>query len=196
MNTTNLKVDGYLRRATKWRDELEELRRILVDCDLTEELKWGKPCYTFQDSNIIIIGEFKECCVLSFIKGALLKDSHRVLAKPGENSQSARVIRFTTVRDVVKMEPVLKAYIDEAIQVEKAGLKVKLKKITERAIPAELQDKFKELPALKAAFKALTPGRQRAYYLYFAAAKQSTTRASRVEKCVQRILKGKGLNDP
>jgi uncharacterized protein YdeI (YjbR/CyaY-like superfamily) len=195
MNRMNPKIDAFLRRAKKWQAELKELRRIVVDSPLTEELKWRQPCYTFQKSNVLIISGFKECCVLSFIKGALLKDAQGILVKPGPNSQSARVIRFTNVRQIVKLEPILKAYIDEAIEVEKAGLKVKFKKITQHKIPAELQDKFDEIPSLKTAFRALTPGRQRAYLLYFSAAKQSKTRESRIEKCKQRILKGKGLDD-
>ncbi len=195
MNKMNPKVDAFLRRAKKWQGELKELRRIVLDSQLTEELKWYQPCYTFEKNNVLIISGFKECCVLSFIKGALLKDAKRILAKPGENTQSARVIRFTNVPDIVEMEPILKAYIREAIEVEKAGLKVKFKKITEHKIPEELQNKFDEIPALKTAFHALTPGRQRAYILYFSAAKQSKTRQSRIEKCMQRIRKGKGLDD-
>jgi uncharacterized protein YdeI (YjbR/CyaY-like superfamily) len=191
----NPKVDAFLRRAKKWREEMAELRRIILDCPLTEELKWRQPCYTFQKSNIVIMSGFKESCVLSFIKGALLKDAKRILVKPGENTQSARVIRFTNVQQIVEIEPILKAYIHEAIKVEKAGLKVNFKKITEHKIPEELQNKFDEIPALKTAFRALTPGRQRAYILYFSAPKQSKTRQSRVEKCRQQILKGKGLND-
>jgi uncharacterized protein YdeI (YjbR/CyaY-like superfamily) len=195
MSKLNPKVDAYLRRAKKWREEMAELRRIVLDCPLTEELKWRAPCYTFQNSNVVLIGAFKEYCVLSFVKGALLKDAKRILVKPGENTQAVRVIRFTEVREITKIEPTLKAYLHEAIEVEKAGLKVKLKKITERKIPEELQDKFAENPALKTAFRALTPGRQRAYLLHFSAAKQSKTRTSRIEKCMPRILKGKGLAD-
>jgi uncharacterized protein YdeI (YjbR/CyaY-like superfamily) len=195
MNPMNPKVDGYLRRAKKWQKELQELRRIVLDCPLTEELKWRAPCYTFQNNNIVLIGAFKEYCVLNFIKGALLKDAKGVLVKPGENTQVARVIRFTNVREIVAMEPTLKAYINEAIEAEKAGLKVKLKKITEHTVPEELQNKLDEIPALRTAFGALTPGRQRAYLLYFSAPKQSKTRESRVEKCMQRILHGKGLDD-
>ena len=185
----------YLRKAKKWQGELKELRRIILDSELTEEVKWRVPCYTFQNSNIVILGAFKEYCVLTFVKGALLKDAHGILSKPGENTQSARLIRFIHVRDIVKLQPILKAYIDEAIEVEKAGLKVIFKKITERKVPEELQKKLDEIPAFKAAFHALTPGRQRAYLLYFSAAKQSKTRESRVEKCMQQILNGKGLDD-
>jgi uncharacterized protein YdeI (YjbR/CyaY-like superfamily) len=192
----NPKVDGYLRRAKKWREEMEKLRRISLDCGLTEELKWGKPCYTFptsagrQESNIVIIQGFKEFCALLFCKGALLKDRSGVLKKFGW--QAARRIPFTNVREIVKMESILKAYIREAK--EKAGLKVSLKKNPE-PVPEELQNKLDEIPALKAAFEALTPGRQRGYILYFSGAKQSKTRESRVEKCMPQILNGKGLND-
>jgi uncharacterized protein YdeI (YjbR/CyaY-like superfamily) len=186
----NPTVDGYLRRAKKWQKEMEKLRRISLACGLTEELKWGKPCYTFQKSNIVIIQGFKEFCALLFCKGALLKDRHGILKKFGW--QAARRIPFTNVREIVEMEPILKAYLHEAK--EKAGLKVNYKKKPER-IPEELQNKLDEIPALKTAFKALTPGRQRGYILYFSAAKQSKTRESRVEKCVQQILKRKGLND-
>jgi uncharacterized protein YdeI (YjbR/CyaY-like superfamily) len=195
MNKKNPKVDAFLRKAKKWQRELKELRRIVLDCGLTEELKWYQPCYTFQNGNVLIISGFKEYCVLSFIKGALLKDAKGILVKPGENTQSARVIRFTKVQQIVEMEPILKAYIDEAIEVEKAGLKVKLKKITQHTISEELQHKFKAIPSLKTAFRALTPGRQRAYLLYFSAAKQSKTRESRVDKCMRQILNGKGLDD-
>jgi len=191
----NPKVDGYLRRAKKWREELEKLRMIILGCQLTEELKWGKPCYTFQNSNIVITIPFKESCALLFCKGALLNDANGILIQPTENTQAARQIRFTNVREIVKMEPVLKAYIYEAIEVEKAGLEVNYKKISEFIIPEELQNKLDEIPALRTAFDALTPGRQRGYLLYFSAPKQSKTRASRVEKCVSQILKGKGLND-
>jgi len=195
MNRMNPKVDGYLRRAKKWREELEKLRMIILGCQLTEELKWGKPCYTFQNSNIVITIPFKESCALLFCKGALLNDANGILIQPTENTQAARQIRFTNVREIVKMEPVLKAYIYEAIEVEKAGLEVNYKKISEFIIPEELQNKLDEIPALRTAFDALTPGRQRGYLLYFSAPKQSKTRASRVEKCVSQILKGKGLND-
>jgi uncharacterized protein YdeI (YjbR/CyaY-like superfamily) len=191
----NPKVDGYLRKSKQWQEELRALRTIFLDSELTEEVKWRHPCYTFQERNIVIIGRFKECCMLNFVKGALLKDARGILVKPGENTQASRVIRFTNVQQIIELEPVLKAYINDAIEVEKAGLKVKFKKITEFKIPAELQNKFNEIPALKTAFTALTPGRQRAYLLYFSAAKQSKTREARVEKCMQQILKGKGLDD-
>jgi len=192
MNKMNPKVDGYLRRAKKWQQEMKKLRRISLDCGLTEELKWGKPCYTFQKSNIVIIQGFKEFCALLFTKGALLKDPKGILKKFGW--QAPRRIPFTNVREIVEMEPVLKAYIREAMEVEKAGLKVTLRKNPE-PIPEELQNKLDESPALKAAFEALTPGRQRGYILYFSRAKQSKTRESRVEKCMRQILNGKGLND-
>ncbi|HEX4052871.1 MAG TPA: DUF1801 domain-containing protein [Tepidisphaeraceae bacterium] len=191
----NPKVDGYLRKSKQWQNELQKLRMIILDCGLTEEVKWRVPCYTFQGSNVLFMGRFKESCVLSFIKGVLLKDAKGILIQQTENSQSVRVIRFTNVREIVEMETILKAYIYEAIEVEKAGLKVKLKKIAEFIIPVELQNRLDEIPALKTAFAALTPGRQRAYLLYFSGAKQSITRASRVEKCMRRILNGKGLDD-
>ena len=192
MNRMNPKVDGYLRRAKKWQEEMKKLRRISLDCGLTEELKWGKPCYTFQKSNIVIIQGFKEFCALLFCKGALLNDPNGILRKFGW--QAARRIPFSNVREIVEIEPSLKAYIREAIEAEKAGLTVTLKKNPE-PIPEELQNKLDEIPALKAAFDALTPGRQRGYILYFSAAKQSKTRESRVEKCMPQILNGKGLND-
>jgi uncharacterized protein YdeI (YjbR/CyaY-like superfamily) len=195
MNTMNPKVDVYFSKAKKWQEELEKLRMIILDCQLTEELKWGKPCYTFQKSNIVIIQGFKEYCALMFCKGALLNDANGILIKPGENTQAGRWIKFTAVREIVEMETILKAYIYEAIEVEKAGLKVNFKKTTEFIIPEEFQNKLDEIPALKTAFDALTPGRQRAYILYFSAPKQSKTRESRVEKCMQQILNGKGLDD-
>ncbi len=192
MNKLNPKVDGYLRKAKTWQEEMEKLRRISLDCGLTEELKWGKPCYTFQKSNIVIIQGFKEFCALLFCKGALLNDPNGILKKFGW--QAARRIPFTNVREIVEMEPILKAYIHEAIEVEKAGLEVNFKKDPE-PVPEELQKKLDEIPALKVAFDALTPGRQRGYILYFSGAKQSNTRESRVEKCMRQILKGKGLDD-
>jgi uncharacterized protein YdeI (YjbR/CyaY-like superfamily) len=192
MNRMNPKVDEYLRKAKKWQEEMKKLRRISLDCGLTEELKWGKPCYTFQNSNVVLIQGFKEFCALLFCKGALLKDRHGILRKFGW--QAARRIPFTNVREILEMEPILKAYLHEAIEAEKAGLKVNYKKKPE-PIPEELQNKLDEIPALKTAFEALTPGRQRGYILYFSAAKQSKTRASRVKKCMPQILKRKGLND-
>jgi uncharacterized protein YdeI (YjbR/CyaY-like superfamily) len=191
MNKMNRKIDGYLRRS-QWQEELEKLRKISLACGLTEELKWGKPCYTFQNSNIVILQGFKEFCALLFTKGALLKDAKGVLKKFGW--QAARRIPFTNVREIVEMEPILKAYIREAMEAERAGLKVTYKKNPE-PIPEELQNKLDENPALKTAFRALTPGRQRGYILYFSAAKQSKTRESRIEKWMPQILNGKGLND-
>ena len=188
----NPQVDEYLRKAKKWREEFAKLRMIVLDCGLTEELKWGKPCYTFQESNIVIIQGFKEFCALLFCKGALLEDPNRILKKFGW--QAARRIPFTNVREIGEMESILRTYIHEAIEAEKAGLEVNLKKNPE-PIPEEFQTKLDEMPALKAAFDALTPGRQRAYILYFSGAKQPKTRESRVEKCMRQILDGKGLND-
>jgi len=195
MNNMNPKVDFYFSKAKTWQKELEQLRKIVLDCGLTEELKWGCPCYTFQNTNIVLIHVFKEYCALLFFKGALLNDASGILIQQTENVQAARQIRFTNVQEIVKMKTILKAYIYEAIEVKKAGLKVKLKKTTEYSIPEEFQKKLDKVPALKTAFKALTPGRQRAYILYFSAPKQSKTRESRVEKSMQPILKGKGLND-
>jgi len=191
---TNPKVDIFFIKAKKWQKELAKLRMIILDCGLTEELKWGQPCYTFQKSNIVLIHGFKEYCALLFFKGALLKDANGILIQQTENVQAARQIRFTNVREIVEMEPILKAYIYEAIEVEKAGLKVNFKQNPE-PIPEEFQNKLGESPALKTAFEALTPGRQRGYILYFSGAKQSKTRESRVEKCMRRILNGKGLDD-
>ncbi|SEJ55610.1 YdeI/OmpD-associated family protein [Paenibacillus polymyxa] len=191
----NPKVDVYLGKVNKWKAEMEKLRAIMLDCQLTEELKWGKPCYTFQNSNIAIIQGFKEHCALMFFKGALLNDPNGILIKPGEDTQAGRQIRFTNVEEIVEMETILKAYIIEAVEVEKAGLKVDFKKNTELIFPEEFQAKLDENPALKTAFAALTPGRQRAYIMHFAAPKQSKTRESRIEKCMQDILAGKGLND-
>jgi uncharacterized protein YdeI (YjbR/CyaY-like superfamily) len=195
MNRMNPKVDVFLSKAQTWQEEFKKLRMIVLDCGLTEELKWGKPCYTFQKSNVVILQGFKEYCALMFFKGALLKDANGILIKPGERTQAGRQIRFTHIREIVEMEPVLKAYIDEAIEVEKAGLKVNFKKTSDFIIPEEFQNKLDEIPALKTAFNTLTPGRQRAYILYFSTPKQSKTRESRVEKCIKRILDGKGLND-
>jgi len=191
----NARVDGFITKAKTWREEFEKLRTVCLKCGLTEELKWGKPCYTYQQSNIVLIHGFKEYCALLFFKGALLKDANGILIQQTENVQAARQIRFTNVREIVKIEPTLKAYIKEAIAVEKAGLEVSYKKTSEFMIPEEFQNRLNESTALKTAFHALTPGRQRAYLLYFSGAKQPTTRVARVENCVQQILKGKGLND-
>jgi len=191
----NPKVDFYFSKDKKWQEEIKKLRRIVLDCGLTEELKWGVPCYTFQKTNIVLIHVFKEYCALLFFKGALLNDASGILIQQTKNVQVARQIRFTTVREIVKLEKTLKSYIYEAIEVEKAGLTVKLKKTAEFTIPEEFKNKLAKTPALKTAFKALTPGRQRAYLLYFSAPKQSKTRESRVEKYMRQILNGKGLND-
>ena len=195
MNRTNPKVDAFLSKAKKWQEEFEKLRMIILDCQLTEELKWGVPCYTFEKKNIVLIHGFKEYCALLFFKGALLNDAKSILIQQTENVQAARQIRFTNVQEIVEMETILKAYIYEAIELEKAGLKVDFKKTTEFIIPEEFQKKLDEIPALKTAFDRLTPGRQRAYIFYFSAPKQSKTRESRVEKYMQQILNGKGLND-
>lgn len=194
-NRTNPKVDEFLSKATKWKEEYEKLRNICLDFELTEEFKWKHPCYTFNNKNIVLIHGFKEYCALLFHKGALIKDDHGILIQQTENVQAARQIRFTNVQEIVEMETILKAYIHEAIEVEKAGLEVDFKKDTEYKIPEELQSKFDEIPALKAAFEALTPGRQRAYILYFSQAKQSKTRESRIEKYMEKILNGQGLKD-
>lgn len=191
----NPKVDEFLSKAKKWQEEFEKLRMIILDCQLTEELKWGKPCYMFENKNIVLIHGFKDYCALLFHKGALIQDSHGILIQQTENVQAARQIRFTNAQEIVEMETLLKAYIYEAIEVEKKGLEVDFKKNTEITVPEELQNKFDETPALKTAFEALTPGRQRAYILYFSKAKQSKTRESRVEKWMPQILDGKGLND-
>ncbi len=193
MTKTNPKVDWYFEKSA-WREEMAKLRTIILACDLTEELKWGKPCYTFEGSNIVILQGFKETCALLFAKGALLKDPRGLLEKPGESTQGARRIPFTSVKEIIELEPVLKAYIHEAIEAERAGLEVIFKKDPE-PIPGELRERFKEDPAFKKAFHALTPGRQRGYILHFSAAKQSRTRESRIEKCRPLILKGEGLND-
>ena len=195
MNTMNPKVDFYFNKAKEWQEEFEKLRTIVLGCGLTEELKWGCPCYTFEKRNIVLIHGFKEYCALLFFKGALLNDAKGILIQQTKNVQAARQIRFTNVREIVKLQPMVKAYIHEAIQLEQAGLKVNLKKTTEFSIPEEFQNKLDKIPALKTAFKALTPGRQRGYILHFSAAKQSKTREARVEKCVQQILDGKGMND-
>ncbi|MFF2456914.1 YdeI family protein [Peribacillus simplex] len=191
----NPKVDEFLSKAKNWQGEYETLRNIVLDCDLTEEFKWMHPCYTFEKKNIVLIHGFKEYCALLFHKGALLQDTHGILIQQTENVQGARQIRFTNVQEIVATETILKAYIHEAIEVEKAGLEVNFKNNAEFIVPEELQNKFDEIPALKNAFEALTPGRQRAYILHFSQPKQSKTRESRVEKCMQKILNGKGLKD-
>ena len=191
----NAAVDFYFVKSKKWKEAITKLRQIVLDCHLNEALKWGCPCYTFQKSNIVLIHVFKEYCALLFFKGALLKDLHGILIRQTENVQVARQIRFTSSNEIQVMESILKEYIFEAVEVEESGLKPKLKKTTEFKMPQEFKIELDQLPGLKAAFKALTPGRQRAYLLHFSAPKQSKTRASRVEKCIRQILNGKGLND-
>jgi uncharacterized protein YdeI (YjbR/CyaY-like superfamily) len=195
MNKVTLQVDGYIRKHKQWQQELQELRKIILASPLTEEVKWRVPCYTFEDHNVVFLGAFKESCAISFVKGVLLKDARKILQLPGPDTQSVRVVKFTNVQDIVAVKSTLKAYILEAVEVEKSGVKPKLKQISERPIPEEFKKKLAENAALKTAFKALTPGRQRMYLMHFAGAKQSQTRESRIEKCVPRILSGKGLND-
>jgi uncharacterized protein YdeI (YjbR/CyaY-like superfamily) len=194
MNKRNPKVDAVLRQEKKWQEEFETLRKIALDSPLTEELKWYQPCYTLAGRNVVLIHGFKEYCALMFFKGALLKDPRRILFTPGQH-QAARQIRFTNVREIAKMATIVKAYIREAIEVEKAGLKVKLKKTEDFRVPDEFQKKLDEIPALQTAFRALTPGRQRGYIFHFSQPKQSKTREARVEKCMPLIFKGKGLSD-
>jgi uncharacterized protein YdeI (YjbR/CyaY-like superfamily) len=190
----NPKVDFYFNKG-KWQKEIAQLRMIALDCGLNEELKWGCPCYTYQKSNIVLIHVFKEYCAFLFFKGVLLNDADNILVQQTRHVQAARQVRFTNVGEIVKLQRILKAYIYEAIEVEKAGLKVKLKKTAAYDIPEEFQEALKKKPALKKAFDALTPGRQRGYLLHFAAPKQSKTRESRIEKAIPQILKGMGLND-
>jgi uncharacterized protein YdeI (YjbR/CyaY-like superfamily) len=191
----NPKVDFYFIKASKWKKEFETLRSIVLDCQLTEELKWGNPCYTFEKKNIVLIHGFKDYCALLLFKGALLKDPKGILVQQTENVQAARQIRFTNVQEIVKLKATLKSYIYEAVQVEEAGLKVPLKKTSDFAIPEEFQTKLNKNRALKTAFNALTPGRQRAYIFYFSSAKQAKTREARVEKYTTQILEGRGLED-
>ena len=191
----NPKVDFYFNKAQKWHQEIERLRVIALDCGLTEELKWGCPCYTFEGNNIVLIHVFKEYCAFLFFKGVLLNDAHGILIQQTENVQVARQARFTNIREIIDLEPVLETYIFEAIEIEKAGLNVELKKTTDFKMAEEFQYKLDKIPALKAAFEALTPGRQKGYLLYFAAAKQAKTREARVEKYIPQILSGKGLED-
>ncbi|HUB25961.1 MAG TPA: DUF1801 domain-containing protein [Tepidisphaeraceae bacterium] len=195
MSRTSPKVDGFLRKAKKWRKELTKLRTIILDCSLTEDVKWRVPCYTFENHNVVLINGFKDFCALNFVKGALLKDAKGILDKIGEHTQAGRWIKFTDVQQIAELEPSLKAYIQEAIEAEKAGLKVTLKKTSDFKIPEEFQAKLDEQARLTKAFAGLTPGRQRGYILYFSGAKQSKTRQARVEKCMERILDGKGLDD-
>jgi uncharacterized protein YdeI (YjbR/CyaY-like superfamily) len=209
MNRTNPKVDVYFTagcgrcslvntpecKVHNWTAELAKLREIVLDCGLTEELKWSHPVYTFQKNNIILIAAFKENCVLSFLKGALLEDTDKILTKPGENTQAARVIRFTDVQKIIEVETVIKTYIHEAIEIEKAGLKVEFKETKDFEFPEELTEKFAENPSFQTAFFALTPGRQRGYILHFSQPKQSATSEARIERCLPQIMMGKGLND-
>jgi len=191
----NPKVDWYFDKAEKWQSEVSKLRTIILDCGLSEELKWGNPCYLYDDRNIVLIHSFKEYCALLFFKGALLKDTDGILIQQTENVQAARQIRFTDLQQIEELEPVIKTYIFQAIEVEKAGLKVDLKKTDEFKMPEEFENKLNEMRELKTAFHALTPGRQRAYLLHFSSPKQSKTREARIEKSMQQILDGKGLND-
>ncbi|HXB39059.1 MAG TPA: DUF1801 domain-containing protein [Bacteroidia bacterium] len=191
----NPKVDFYFNKAKKWQKELEKLRTIVLDCHLAEELKWGVPCYSFQKSNIVLIHAFKDYCAFLFFKGALLKDPKKILIQQTENVQAARQVRFTSIKEIVKLEKTLKTYIYEAVEIEEKGLKVELKKTKEFNVPEEFQIKLDKNAALKKAFKALTPGRQRGYLLYFSSAKQVKTREARIEKYIPLILNGKGLDD-
>ena len=191
----NPKVDWYFNKAGKWQKEIAKLREIVLDCDLVEELKWGCPCYSFEKKNIVLIHVFKEYCALLFFQGALMKDSKKILIQQTENVQVPRQVRFTSLQQIGKMEKTLKAYIYEAVAVEEAGLKVEMKKTNEFKMPEEFKSKLDKLPALKKAFNELTPGRQRGYLLYFSSAKQSKTREARIEKYVEHILDGKGLED-
>ncbi|KAA3612697.1 MAG: hypothetical protein DWQ05_18360 [Calditrichaeota bacterium] len=191
----NPKVEFFFKKAGIWQEEFKTLRSIILGCGLSEELKWGVPCYTFQNNNIVLIHGFKEYCALLFPKGALLKDVKGILIQQTENVQAARQIRFSNVQEIAAMEPLLKDYINEGIEVEKAGLKVEFKKTSEFTIPEEFQRALDENHALRSAFESLTPGRQRGYLLYFAQPKQSKTRESRIEKCIPRIFDRIGLND-
>jgi len=191
----NPKVDWFFNKETKWQEAYAELRTLALDCGLSEELKWGCPCYTFQNSNIVLIHGFKDYCALLFMQGSLLKDPEGILVQQTENVQASRQIRFTNAQDIVNNESILKEYINQAVDVEKAGLKVELKKTTEFKMPDEFKTVLEDMPELKTAFEALTPGRQRGYLLYFSSPKQSKTRESRIEKCIPQILIGKGLDD-
>jgi uncharacterized protein YdeI (YjbR/CyaY-like superfamily) len=192
---TNPKVDFYFTKAKKWKEEFEELRHIVLSCNLTEELKWGCPCYTFQNANIVLIHGFKEYCALLFMKGALLKDVKGILVQQTANVQAARQIRFTSIKEIAQLKNVIKSYIKEAVEAEKKGLKVELKKTVEFNMPEEFEKVLAKMPELKTAFLNLTPGRQRGYLLHFSSPKQAKTREARIEKCVQQILNGKGLDD-
>jgi uncharacterized protein YdeI (YjbR/CyaY-like superfamily) len=194
-STANPRVDAFIANAKRWQAELKQLRAILLDSELTEELKWGEPCYTFQGKNVAIINGLKESCALAFFKGALLKDVHGLLTRPGQHTQAARWFKFASVREIAEMKSVLKAYIREAIEVEKSGLKLKLRKTSDLKFPEELRTILEEFPDFKSAFDRLTPGRQRAYIFHISGARQSKTRQSRVQRCMPQILKGKGLLD-
>lgn len=191
----NHKVDWYFSKAQKWQKEIGKLRTIILDCDLIEELKWGCPCYSYQNKNIVLIHVFKEYCAVLFFKGALLKDKKGILIRQTENVQAARQVRFTSLEQILKLEKTLKAYIYEAVEVEESGMKVPMKKTKEFSMPEEFQNQLKKYPALEKAFNELTPGRQRGYLLYFSSARQSKTREARIEKYVEQILDGKGLED-
>lgn len=191
----NQNVDWFFEKDTQWKEEYAKLRQVCLDCGLTEELKWGCPSYSYKDNNIVLIHGFNKYCALLFHKGVLLKDPHDILVQQTENVQSARQIRFTDPQEIEDMEPILKTYINKAIEVEKAGLKVEFKKTKEFDVPDEFQQKLDEDPELKAAFEDLTPGRKRGYLLHFSGAKQSKTRVRRVEKCIPKIMEGKGLHD-
>ncbi|HSM26186.1 MAG TPA: YdeI family protein [Anaerolineaceae bacterium] len=195
MNQINPKVDAFLSREKKWPQEFKKLREIILDCNLTEELKWGVPCYTFEKNNIVLIHGFKDYCAILFPKGVLLNDPEKILIIQTKNVQSARQIRFTNLQQIERLEFTIKAYVNEAIEVEKAGLKVDFKKTAEFNMPEEFQNILDEMPDLKTAFEALTPGRQRGYLLFFSSPKQSKTKVARIEKTIQRIFEGKGLND-
>jgi len=195
MSGTNPKVDHYMAHAKQWQKELEQLRAIILDCKLTEELKWGVPCYTLNGANVVLVHVFKAYCAVLFFKGALLKDPEGILVQQTKNTQASRQIRFTSVEDVLGKKAAVKAYVKEAMAVEKAGLKVNFKSTEAFDMPEEFQSKLEEVPALRTAFEALTPGRQRAYLLHFSEPKQSKTKAARVEKCMPKIFSGKGLDD-
>jgi len=195
VQNTNPKVDAYLSKIKTWKDESVKLREIILDCDLTEDYKWMHPCYTVNRKNVVLIHGFKEYCAIMFLKGSLLKDPHGILVQQTNNVQGGRQIRFTNLEQIIEQEEILKAYIREAIEVEQAGLKVEKKEVEQFAVPEELQQQFAANPAFQEAFEALTPGRQRAYLYHFSQPKQSKTKTSRIEKCMQPIMEGKGLND-
>jgi uncharacterized protein YdeI (YjbR/CyaY-like superfamily) len=195
MKETNPKVDWFFEKATQWQPEYQALRKLVLDCGLTEELKWGCPCYTFNQNNVVLIHGFKEYCALLFHKGVLLQDAHGLLIQQTENVQSTRQIRFSDIREIIESQDIIKSYVFDAILVEKSGQKVELKKTTEFKMPEEFQQTLDENPSLKSAFAALTPGRQRAYLLHFSAPKQAKTRLSRIENAMLQIMDGKGLND-